>query len=311
LGSRRPRSRDSRLRRLRHAVTVPLVKVAVRLAPKLSFEAAQRIGRFVGRYLIPLARPRVRRIREHLALAMPELPPPERARIERETLEATGLVFMEALWVPAWDNERDAKRISIATPELFDRTLVQANERGKGLIILSAHLGPWEILGKWFMSISPMPAMGVAAVPRLAGLKEPMQKLRESAGVKVVWRGEGGLSVLRHLRAGGCMFLLGDHNSKGEGIDVPFFGTPAHTILGVAKLAVASGAMLTTMYCYRRPGGRVEIFADEPLDTAPREGESRDDVAKRLVREYTARIETAIRRDPGQWLWMHRRWMKR
>lgn len=296
---------------MRHGLTWRLALAAARIVPRLSLESAQRIGGFLGRTVFTLARARGRRIDDHLALAMPEATPQERARIKRESLEASGHVAMEALWIPAWDNARDAGRVTLQTPEAFAQCIGVAKARGRGLVLISAHLGCWEVLGRWFLSQMDLPVMGVAAEPRIAELTEPLRRLRESAGIKLVWRGEAGLPAMRHLRSGGCLVLLGDHNLKGEGIDAPFFGRPAHTLLAPARLAVRSGATVATMFCYRDGIGRVVVHADPPIDPTPRAGESKADAEVRLTLEYTARIEAAIRRQPGQWLWMHRRWQER
>ncbi len=292
-------------------MTWRLALAALRIVPRMSLESAQRLGGALGRTVFTLARARSRRIDDHLAIAMPELPAPERARIKRESLEASGLVAMEALWIPAWDNARDAGRVSVLTPETFEECIATAKARGRGLVLITAHLGCWEVLGRWFLSRMDLPVMGVAAEPRIAELTEPLRRLRESAGIKLVWRGEAGLPAMRHLRAGGCLVILGDHNLKGDGIEVPFFGRPAHTLLAPARLAVRSGATVATMFCYREGLGRAIVHADPPIDPTPREGESKEQVEVRLTQEYTARIEAAIRRQPGQWLWMHRRWQAR
>lgn len=268
----------------------------------------QGIGRFIGRRLLPIARSRVARIDEHLRLAMPELSSAERKRIAHESMESSAMLFAEALWISAWDHGKHDHLVTDATPGRLDDAIAAAKKKGKGLLIITGHVGPWEILGAWLTQRLGMPILAVASAPNIPELADALLRIREAAGIKIVYRGEAGLAVMRHLRAGGCVVLLADHNLKGEGIEVPFFGQPAHSLLSIARVAVRSGALTITGFCYRRPNCQVEVMVDEPLSWRT---DDRKAAERELTAAYTQRIEAAIRRDPGQWLWMHRRWRKR
>lgn len=305
----RSRTKFARSQRsLRHYLTARIALTAAYLVPKLSLSQVQSVGRFIGRRLLPIARSRVARIHDHLQLAMPELSEADRRRIARESLEASAMLFAEALWISAWRHEKHGHLVTDANPDRMDRVLELAKSRGKGLIIITAHVGPWEVLGAWLTQRIGMPILAVASAPNIPELADALLKIREAAGVKIVYRGDAGLSVMRHLRAGGCVVLLADHNLKGEGIEVPFFGQPAHSLLSIARVAVRSGAVAVTGFCYRRPNCGVEVVLDEPLTWRT---DDRKAAERELTAEYTQRIEAGIRRDPGQWLWMHRRWRRR
>jgi len=296
------------MRNLRHYLTARVALTAAFLVPKLSLGQVQGVGRFIGRRILPIARSRVARIHEHLKLAMPELSEQDRRRIARESLESSAMLFTEALWISAFSQEKHGHLVTDARPEEFDRSLELAKSRGKGLIIITGHVGPWELLGAWLTKRIGMPILAVASAPNIPELADALLKIREAAGVKIVYRGDAGIAVMRHLRAGGCVVMLADHNLKGEGIEVPFFGHPAHSMLSIARVAVRSGAVTVTGFCYRRPECRVEIIMDEPLSW---QTDDRIAAERALTAAFAQRIEAGIRRDPGQWLWMHRRWRRR
>jgi KDO2-lipid IV(A) lauroyltransferase len=286
---------------------------ALWLAPRFSLEAVQQTGAALGALGWKLAGRRNRRLLEHLEIAFPEADQPERQRIAAESWSSMGRLFMEALWAPAWQQERDSQRIRIATPDEWEQTLRMTRERGRGLVVFAAHLGAMEILAHWFPQTIGMEVMAVAARPKLDALEGPSRRLRESGGLKLVYRGEAGTAALRHLRAGGVLLMLADHNLKGPGVQVPFFGRPAHTLLAPARLALQCGGVANTMFCLREGVGRFRLECGQPffLESPPRDAEARFRAEARLTLDYTQRIEAAIRLAPEQYLWMHKRWEKR
>lgn len=300
--------------RIRHRITARAALLAASLIPRFRLETVQRFGALLGRAALLLGGARKRRTLAHIRIGYPALTSKEKRALLRQTYSAMGQVFMEALWLPAYRSERDDKRIRVEPEELLHACVAKAKERGKGMLVFSGHIGCWELLLPWFVRHSGMPVMVVAAEPKLPELSDALRALRESTGAKVAWRGEAALAVMRHLRAGGVAVLLVDHNLRGEGIEVPFFGKPAHTMLAPARLAIRSGALVTTIVCYREGFGQAVLVPGEPFDTPatmPKDEAARAAAESKLTEDYTARLEELVRRDPGQWLWMHRRWRER
>ena len=140
-------------------------------------------------------------------------------------------------------------------------------------------------------------------------LDEPRQQrllagLRERFGTPTIERGGDGAvrQLLNTLRRGGALGLLIDQDTKVEGVWVPFFGRPAFTPVGAAKIALKQRAAVVPVFIERLPDGRHLARYHPPLDLPndPRE-------ATALM---TAKIEEQIRRHPEQWVWMHRRWRR-
>ncbi|MDX2175405.1 MAG: lysophospholipid acyltransferase family protein [Candidatus Sumerlaeia bacterium] len=299
-------------RAFRHRATARLLLALMSLVPRLSLETAQAIGCFAGDAARTLLPSRRRRALEHLRLAMPERSG-EHPRILRETFRHMGMVAMEALWAPGMDPVRDLTRISVANPEAVERIRAAAEDGKRGIVFLIGHIGAWELLGPWIPAIFGRELMVVASPPHSPALEEPMRRLREAGNKKVVWRGDAALSLVRHLKRGGVVVLLADHNVRGESAAVPFFGRPSQTLLAPASLALRTGALVVTGAPYRRGRGRVEVLFDDPLPLPelPASPAARREAEIELTAAYTARIEALVRRDPGQWLWTHRRWRQR
>jgi KDO2-lipid IV(A) lauroyltransferase len=112
--------------------------------------------------------------------------------------------------------------------------------------------------------------------------------------------------VVRRLRAGGCVAMLGDQDARRDGVFVPFFGRPASTPAGPAWLSLATGAPLVFGTCLRGPDGRYEARLFPPLYP---EGDAGDmDAVRALTARHTAMLEAEIRQRPESWFWLHKRW---
>ena len=181
-------------------------------------------------------------------------------------------------------------------------------EHGRALL-LTAHLGNWELLTvacrltSYRLSVVQRP-LDAPWLDRLA------TGLRERSHVELIDKRAALRPVLRALAAGGMVGILLDQNAaRREGVFVPFFGYPASTSRSVAVLALRTGTPIVPAFIRREDGGRHRVTVGPPLP-APVTGDLEDAVAV-LTARCTEAIETAIRRNPEQWLWMHDRWRTR
>ena len=181
-----------------------------------------------------------------------------------------------------------------------------AAESGRGVVLLTAHLGNWEMGG------ASIAARGVALDVVGKGMsnrlfQEELFATRERLGMRVIEMGEASREALRSLGAGRVVALLGDQQAHRGGVLVPFFGRPASTARGPALFAMRSGAPVFVAFALREPGHLAHYaLTFEPLPFTP-SGSTDADVV-RLLEAYGAALETAIRRAPEQYFWQHRRW---
>ncbi len=176
---------------------------------------------------------------------------------------------------------------------------------GQGILVLTAHLGNWELLAASHV-VSGLPLSVVVRpldAPVLDGL---VARLRARSGVELIARRRGLRGVLDALKRGRMVGILLDQNaSRNEGVFAPFFGVPASTSKGCALIALRTRAPVVPVFIRRVAGGRHRVDV-EPALAAPAAGD---------VVAYTTAcnraIEAAIRRTPEQWFWMHKRWRTR
>ncbi len=180
-----------------------------------------------------------------------------------------------------------------------------AADRGKGVLVLTAHYGNWELLA----ASHALYAFPVSVVVR--PLDDPLmdrvvERFRRRSGVELIAKRRALRDILEALRRGRLVGILLDQNaSRAEGVFAPFFGIPASTSKALAVISLRTGAPVVPVFIRRVEGGRHRVEIG-PAIAAPLDG---------AVAGYTAAfnrsIEAAIRRAPEQWFWMHDRWKTR
>ncbi|HTL48234.1 MAG TPA: ELM1/GtrOC1 family putative glycosyltransferase [Verrucomicrobiae bacterium] len=213
-----------------------------------------------------------------------------------------GQSFIELLRFPLLDRQTVERDVSIPHLERFNQAL---NEK-KGVVLLTAHLGNWELL-QIVSGIfgSPIQAlMRDQKYPRLNGL---LNDFRRSRGSGVASRGMGIRDLMRSLRRRELVGVLGDQSAgRQQGLIVPFFGRKTTIPTGAFQLAGRAGALVLPAFIVRLKNEKHEIHLGKafhcPEDT---EGE---ETYREFAREYVAALEDLISRYPEQWLWAKKRW---
>lgn len=209
---------------------------------------------------------------------------------------------IDVLRFPQWN--RDALDHLIDKGEGFS-VINKVLSRGQGAILLTAHLGNWELLGA-FLKLSGYDGAGVGRRIYYEKFNQFLVDLRKQVGVRTIYQDAPAREYLKVLNQNRILVILADQDvDRLDGIFVPFFGRPAYTLTAPVKLALATGAPLLPAFLLRK-GLRYQLLVEEPIEVEMRG--SRDET----IHEYTARwsqvIEEKIRAFPDQWVWMHRRW---
>ncbi|MBI3993348.1 MAG: hypothetical protein HY342_08740 [Candidatus Lambdaproteobacteria bacterium] len=294
-----------RLRPLRRWAQVWLARGVLALTRRISVPAAQRLGRATGLLFHLLAR-KTRRICDYqLQLAMPELPLAERRVIVSDCFRQFGMTAWEALARPRI--AADARHWVRIEDEAVLRN---ALARGRGVILLTAHTGNWELLSIAF-GLLQQPASAVVRDLANSEVSRMLNADRRTEYFDTILRGapDAPRKMLHVLRSGGVLIMAVDQDIDAQGIWVDFFGIPANTPRAPASLALKRGAPLVTAFDVRGPDGRHTLrFAELPVPTGLA-GDSRGE--ERLTALISQAIEAHIRRYPSQWAWNHRRWKRR
>lgn len=181
-----------------------------------------------------------------------------------------------------------------------------AVERGKGLVALTGHIGNWELMAAWF-SLNGYPVSVVGRRVYDPRLNDMLISTRESKGLKNIDRDSSARALWRVLRKGEVLGILIDQDTRVENVVVDFFGMPARTPVGVARLALRTGSTVIPLGIHRQADDRYHISFEPPI-LPNTDTDDLEQQAVALTQEFNHALERLILRDPSQWVWMHRRW---
>ena len=180
--------------------------------------------------------------------------------------------------------------------------LDKALAAGRGVIAVTGHIGNWELLGA-YLALVGYPVNVVATTLRDSRLNDVLIDLRRSVGLSVLERSKGLRQAFRCLKRGEILGILIDQDTSVDSVIVDFLGRPAKTAVGPVKLATRTGAAVVPMAMLMREDGDYEIVVREPVRLGGNGSTLEDDVGK-----CSKAVEHFIRKEPCQWVWMHRRW---
>ncbi len=293
---------------LRHRFERALVRGALGTLALLPAGSASGFGRRAARLYFLFARSRRRILRDNLARALPDRSPAEIAGIEKACVANLGAAFMEFVESARLSREDVLSRVSLAGEEQY----ALARARGKGVFLLSAHFGSWE-LGAIRAGLIAGPIASVVRPLDNPLLEEDLEYRRTRLGNRVIRKKEAAREILRAIRAGQTVAILIDQNVIAEeAVFVPFFGRPAATTPSLALLQMKTDAAVVPVFTWPLGGGRYRLQFEKPIlaEEFAEAGEREQRVLAATAR-YMAVTEQAIRGDPGAWLWMHNRWRTR
>ena len=279
-----------------------LIRAMVSLVPE---SVAARLAVALGWLAGSVLRIRRRDVDRHLALAFPELSARARARIARASyahLAREGVVLFR---LGGWSRERVLERTSVSGLD----AVVRALDTAGGALLLSGHLGNWEVGG------AALAARGVpldAVVKGMANqdFEQEVFRARDGLGVRIVEMSDAPRQVLKSLRRGRAVAIAGDQNAHRNGVFVPFFGRLAATARGPAMFALRSEVPVFLTFATRLPGWRQTYEVRIAPLPVHRSGDRERDVAT-FTAAYVRGVEDAVRQHPDQYLWQHKRWKTR
>ena len=272
------------------------------LPRRVGFALATGIGTFT--YWI-LAKERAKTVRSLKEAFGNEKTDRECLRIGREAFVHLAKSGIDIFRFPLLNRKRVERLVSVEQESL--NRLNAALKRGNGAIVLTGHLGNWELLASYFRFLG-YPGILVGRRIYYEPYDRVLVSLRKSALVSTIYRDESPRKVLAELKANHIVGLSADQDIDSvEGIFVPFFGKLAWTPVGPAKMALASGAPIVPAFMvHDDDGGGYRLFVEEPI--WPVEEGSREEAAKRMTEAWSQVVERYIRHYPNQWVWMHNRW---
>ena len=289
-------------RKLEYAAAWPFLKIMGVLPRPLARAFAIAIAQLV--YLLHF---RLRQVgMRNLAMVFPEKSLTERRRILRGVFSSLGRQLAELCQFPRYTAENIGDVVVYDGLDNFQ----EAYSRGKGVLFLTAHFGGWELSafahslhGHWLHVV--MRPMDNPYLDRL------LQSYRTMHGNKVVPKDDFVRGLLGAMRAGETVGILMDTNmTPPQGVFVDFFGIPACTASGLARIALRTDAAVVPGFTiWDKALGKYRLRFDPAVELI-RTGNLEADVIAN-TQKFTSIIEEYARRYPDQWLWVHRRWKTR
>jgi KDO2-lipid IV(A) lauroyltransferase len=291
-----------------HHLEYAIFSLAFACFAALPWRVALHLGAWLGTifYLLDFRDRRVALV--NLAIAFPEKSQAEHRRILRACCRNLGRVAAEFCHLPQLEARRLDEMVYFADRAAWERALEQADTRGA--LILTAHFGNWELLA-YAQGLLGHPVTLVHRPMHNILFDRRITQIRAQAGTRIIKKKAAAKTALRVLKERGILVVPSDQNQTASfGVFVDFFGKPACTTPGVARLSMLTGAPVYPVFLIRENEGsrhRIEILPEVKMVlTGDREADIRANTQR-----CSALVEEMIRRYPEQWIWFHKRWKTR
>jgi Kdo2-lipid IVA lauroyltransferase/acyltransferase len=283
-----------------------LVWVVLKLVGLLPRSLARAVGAAVAGILLVIT-PKLRKTAEfNLRLAFPEWNDGRRQATIRGVTRSLGWMAAEFARMPRYTRKNVEDIIVLDGNENF----LEGQRRGKGVLFLTAHIGAWE-LSSYAHALYGYPLHYMARPLDSAPLDALVNRYRGLSGNAPIFKNESARAMLKILKDAGTIGILADQNSMPqEGIFVDFFGIPACTTAGIARVALHTGAAVVPGYAVWDAALKKYRLRFEPPLELVRTGDSERDIAEN-TQLFAKVTEDIVRKYPDQWVWVHARWKTR
>jgi KDO2-lipid IV(A) lauroyltransferase len=289
---------------LAHRAEYYTMRATIRALRALSWNAACKIGEKLGALGYRPLGIRKRVVEKQIAAAFPKLGHEQVIALAGESYKHLGRTFIETALLDTLG--KDGLQKLVDTVEGWEE-LDDAMSKGRGAVMVTGHIGNWELGGAYIAS------RGIPLDAIVRGMANPLfdayiNHAREEMGIAVVHDSEAVKRTPRSLRAGRAVGFVADQGVLGlASTFVPFFGRPAKTPRGAAVFALRFGVPVIFVIALRKSNGRFRLILERI--EAQRTGNMDRDVDA-IVAGFTARLEHWVRVAPSQYFWQHRRWRR-
>lgn len=294
------------LQKLKNNLIYYSARVLMALIALLPYSWASSLGRFFGGVVFRLAGGERRKTFQGLQTAYPEKAPAELQKLALAVWKNLGRNAFELVHWMGWSREKiAAQAVRVEGWEHVEKALA----RGKGVFLVTGHLGNWELLGGFLTSRHKGSAVAQQLYdPRFNEIINRF-RIEKLGALAMIKRGVALRGILGALQENQLLMALCDQDTGQDGVFVPFFGKPAWTQSGVARISQKSGAALVPGFMVRGSDGCFEFHAEKEIMVSPSGNKEKDTME--LTRRITEVIEKYVRAYPDQWVWMHERWKTR
>jgi KDO2-lipid IV(A) lauroyltransferase len=243
----------------------------------------------------------------NLRRSFPDMPEARRELVARRSMQQLFMLFIEVLFttrlirIDTWADYCELNN--------FQEVLELLLKRKQGLIMLTGHYGNWEILG-YVLATLGFQTTSIARPLDNVYVNEWLMGIREKKGQKIISKKGATDEVTQVLDSFGTVGFIADQNAGPKGIFVDFFGRKASTYKSIGLLAMQYKVPVV-IGCARRLNDQFKFRLEAQDIIYPEDWANEPDPLRYITQRYTKGIEDFIAKDPGQYLWVHRRWKTR
>jgi Kdo2-lipid IVA lauroyltransferase/acyltransferase len=242
----------------------------------------------------------------NLKLAFPDWTDARRGKVARGMIRQVGWLAGEFSQFPKYTRENIERIVLLDGFENFDG----ARRRGKGVLFLTGHMSAWE-LAPFAQALYGHPLHFLVRPIANRRVDALINGYRCRSGNQPIEKNRSARSILKVLGDGGTVGILADHNTTlEEGVFVNFFGIPASTTSGLARIALRTDAAVVPGFLSWDAQRRKYRLRFEPAVELVRTGNEESDV-RETTQRFMRVVEDYVRTYPDQWLWVHKRWKTR
>ena len=280
-----------------------LYRIGQFIALSIPLKLGYKIAVFISDARYVFARADRRAVKENLKAIFPEKSDREIRWIRIRMFRNFAKYLVDFFRFDKLDKEFIKKNIHIENFHYFDKAI----SMGKGVIVLTAHLGNWE-LGGVVIGLSGYPFWAVALPHKDKRVDNFFNSKRESKGVKVIPLGKAVRACLNVLAKNGMVALVGDRDFTERGIVMDFFGRKAFLPEGPAAFSLKTGAVIVPGFMLRNKDDSFTLRIEKPIEFRPSGDKEKD--LRELIPLYKRIMEDYIRRYPDQWYQFRRFWIQ-
>jgi KDO2-lipid IV(A) lauroyltransferase len=259
-------------------------------------------GKILGNLLYYLAVPQRRIVNRNLRFTFVDSSPQQIQCRGKQIFQHFGITILELLQMACLSKQELVSKVSVKGKGI----LVEEIAKQKGIVLVTAHLGNYEMAAQSVPCLLGLQMSAVAKRMRNARLNRVIHNLRTRFGNKVVYKKGAMPEMMQTLRQGGMVAILMDISRRFDGVEVNFFGRRATATPAAAMLGLRCKSPIIPAFCHRNPEGKLSVQIEPPVEIQ-RTKDLRSDLQFN-TQLITDRVERAVRRYPEQWNWMLKRW---
>ena len=286
-------------KKIQHYIEYISLKILIGILHLFSMSFAKKIGFFLADIAFVLVPIRKKHIKDSLTKSFPNKSKEEIVKIAKDVYKQFVCTIIEIVFVSKMTDEQLRYFVNFENLYLMEK----AKKGGKGVIVMSAHFGNWEMLaisaGKRF------PLSVIVARQENPYFDKLIDGIRSTRGYKTIYKDVAPIGVMKALKRNGVVAILSDQHAGDQGVYTPFFYREVSTPKGPAVFALKAKCPLYTVFCVRQHDGRfLCTFEEIPL---PNTGDHEKDI-EIIMTEYNKILQKYVEKYPSHWFWFHRRW---